>query len=307
MIGTKPHFLHGKRMSPSINAVAVLNGVCVLAIGFAVAFEVQGRLGGRLLETNDPSSYQPPSSNYPFRERPFPYDNASNYRVAWLGPFPEESKQFNLRTGESARLKVERESDRPTMHGCKGVITDSLHVILEGPSIIAPLEVKHEGRSFIATLTAYDVGIYKVYVEMIFKCSNQHAKSYNEIKKIITQPLLLQARKGKRAGFPRKACQDFRWRHGRWMECKRTPLPCVRTGWIWVPDSCHYRIITPDQMINNDPVWIVFAGTSVERGSFLSLVDYVLGERAQNLTTSNFWKCWGWSKSAVFWGKSFKG
>jgi hypothetical protein len=237
-----------------------------------------------------------------FQDRSFAYDNTSNYDVEWTGKFAGhslENAEWALQTGELALLKVTRRSQAPIMADCDGDISDSLHVLLDGPATLGPLNLSASGNQFAATITAYDVGMYRVHIEVIFRCSRPGASPANTIKTITERPAVLHVAKGPGAGFPRQLCRDYRWRHGRWMECSHTPLPCVRTRWIWVPDSCHYQVILPDQMINGDPMWIAFAGSSVERGSFLSLVDYVLGDRAKNLTSSDFWKCWGWSKWPV--------
>jgi hypothetical protein len=281
----------------------MLKGALTLAISLAVTFSVQWRFNELLSKSTHHGSHSNQvrmfATDYAFRERPFQYDNTSNYDIAWIGSENgQPALQWRLKTGETAVLKVTRRSAEVVMPGCTGNASDYLHVLLEGPALVAPLEVKQAGQVFIATLTAYDVGAYNVHIEIMFTCSQpqQGKMNYNAMKRIVEHPMHLQVDKGKRAGFPRKRCQDFRWRHGRWMECAHTPLPCVRTGWVWVPSSCHYEIITPYDMVNGDPTWIVFAGSSVERGSFLSLVDYVLDDRARNLTVSDFWKCWGWSE-----------
>ena len=65
------------------------------------------------------------------------------------------------------------------------------------------------------------------------------------------------------------------------------------------PCSCStgrcFSLHTAPQIYNADalpnlPLWIVWAGSSVIRGSFFSLVDIAAQERADNLTTSDYWK-----------------
>ena len=61
--------------------------------------------------------------------------------------------------------------------------------------------------------------------------------------------------------------------------------------------ECHLRIFTPDELDRLPrPLWIVFAGTSVQRGTFLSAADTLLqpGGRNANLTNDRVWRCWGW-------------
>jgi hypothetical protein len=62
-----------------------------------------------------------------------------------------------------------------------------------------------------------------------------------------------------------------------------------------VPEECHFHVFLPDELYQVPaPLWIVFAGTSVQRGTFLSAVDILLRDRGANLTTFRVSSCWGW-------------
>lgn len=205
-----------------------------------------------------------------------------------------------MRARDHATFDVTRVSGgNITMPDCNRTVTDDIHVLLEGPAILAPLSVMRDGNTARVTVTAYDEGIYNVHVEVVLHCQGERLGG--DFRRVAEQPLQLKvssagAGSKRSGGFPRKPCKDGRWRHGRWMECHATPLKnCMRTGWVWVPHDCYIPTLTPDAIINQaPPTWIVFAGTSVERGSFWSLLDHVLGPRAANLTDSDFWRCWGW-------------
>ena len=113
---------------------------------------------------------------------------------------------------------------------------------------------------------------------------------------------------------------------GRWIKCSAAEIPrsqCLSDGWIYMPHKCRHRITqTVDALeqakeIENKrggkPLWIVFSGSSVDRGTFHALVDHIAAigiiedgmikrsvadaifrnvedQRGQGSTT----KCWGW-------------
>ena len=113
---------------------------------------------------------------------------------------------------------------------------------------------------------------------------------------------------------------------GRWIKCAAAEIPpsrCPTDGWIYVPHKCSHRVTPTVEALEQakqivdirggKPLWIVFTGTSVDRGTFHALVDHVAAigmiengrikrsvadaifrnvedQRGRGSTT----KCWGW-------------
>lgn len=238
---------------------------------------------------------------YDFRSRPAMYNANHTCAVEWIGvdqQYAATSTSWKIRAREHATIKITMTSNF-TIEDCNGTTSYDFHVILEGTAVIAPVSTVKKAQDTFVAITAYDAGIYNVHIELAFECQVPGLQAEHKITRVLEKPLHLHVAAANGAGFPRKQCEDFHWRHGRWLECHNTPLACVRTGWVWVANDCHIPILSPDEIINHAPTWIVFAGSSVERGTFLSTVDYVLGSRAANLTESDFWKCWGWMDLTV--------
>lgn len=80
------------------------------------------------------------------------------------------------------------------------------------------------------------------------------------------------------------------WR-GRWMKCSSErvvePAECLRSGWVFRPDHCHYQTWTQNDLLTSIPQdqrrddgatrRLVFLGGRVLRGVFLSAADLLLG------------------------------
>ena len=113
---------------------------------------------------------------------------------------------------------------------------------------------------------------------------------------------------------------------GRWIQCAAAGVPpsrCLSDGWIYVPRECSHRITQTVDALKQakeivdkrggKPLWIVFTGSSVDRGTFHALVDHVAAigmiedgmikrsvadaifqnvedQRGRGSTS----KCWGW-------------
>lgn len=198
-------------------------------------------------------------------------------------------------SGGSPGQTQQQQQQRPLLECPGGLVDERIHVILEGPAaVVAPTNLVESAgtRSFFFHLTVYDPGTYNLHVEVISSC----VKSNNStMSPAAGSPFRVLVTGAAASRFPSKPCADYRYRHGRWLECHNTPLPCMRTGWVWVASDCYSYLYSPEEIVNAPPTWIVFAGSSVQRGSFLSLIDHILGpEAGANLTVSEFWKCWGW-------------
>lgn len=274
--------------------LAVLTA-CIVSLGTSGKFFVSSPLPQK-------SRHQPIYPPYDFRSRPFAKQTETSYMLDWIGvengQNQRASSPWKIETWDHAAIQLSFQGkERPTMSTCQnGTVKDTVHVILEGPAILGPVYMERVAKDItLFTLTAYDAGVYNVNIELIIECSERDGGSEVRRIQLDNGPVRLHVEPGHRAsGFPATRCTDLRWRHGRWMECHTTPLKCVRTGWVWVPNDCYVPILTRDEIVGQRPMWVVFAGSSIERGTFLSLVDYLLASRAANLTESDFWKCWGW-------------
>ena len=202
---------------------------------------------------------------------------------------------------------------------------ETVRVLFYGISVFSPTWVGDYEGTWKATFQPSDPGLYRVHVQSVYRFN----RSVHQFRAIQGSPFTLLVRPEgserltesqviaslpvSRTGeigaimYPDAVCVDAHRRPGRWVRCHDTPEPCVRTGWVWVPQTCHYQILRPEEVRRSPrPLWIVFAGSSVQRGSFFSFVDFLLQGKAHNLTTSGFWKCWGWMVSfpAVQWRAS---
>ncbi len=193
-------------------------------------------------------------------------------------------------------------------------VSETVRVLFYGISVFAPREWVVDNKGvWVAKYNISDPGLYQVHVQSVYRVN----RTVHQFRAVQGSPFTLLVRpkglehlndslvidilpisKTLQIGsivYPKALCIDAHRRYGRWVRCHDTPEPCVRTGWIWVPDACHYKIFRAEE-VRNSPraIWLVFAGSSVQRGSFLSFVDFVLQGKGRNLTKSQFWKCWGW-------------
>ena len=188
--------------------------------------------------------------------------------------------------------------------------TDLL-ITLDGPSYFSG-ETRYLGNGrYLAFYEPIDPGIYEMRVEIfkkLPKAPNANIFLYDfwqplgsspytvvvsniqELKSVTTSVALDQPPIVNPA-----LCRDLDVRHSRYVRCQDIGWPCTRTGWVWLPRDCHFKLYSRTELVNLvEPTWIVVAGSSVIRGTFLAGVDYLLGDRAANLTDSKIWKCWGW-------------
>eukprot|EP00291_Cryptomonas_curvata_P024438 CAMPEP_0172156070 /NCGR_PEP_ID=MMETSP1050-20130122/2982_1 /TAXON_ID=233186 /ORGANISM="Cryptomonas curvata, Strain CCAP979/52" /LENGTH=461 /DNA_ID=CAMNT_0012825049 /DNA_START=215 /DNA_END=1596 /DNA_ORIENTATION=- len=191
---------------------------------------------------------------------------------------------------------------------------ESVRVLFYGISVFSPLEwVGDYNGVWKASYRVSDPGLYRVHIQSVYRAN----RTIHQFRAIQGSPFVLLVRpKGTShlsesqvlamlprsqtlqigsIAYPAALCSDAHTRPGRWVRCHDTPEPCVRTGWVWLPEPCHYHIFRPEEIRKSPrPLWVVFAGSSVQRGSFFSFVDFILQDRGHNLTKTQFWKCWGW-------------
>jgi len=115
---------------------------------------------------------------------------------------------------------------------------------------------------------------------------------------------------------------------GRWVECAAAgiaPEQCLFDGWVYLPYNCQWDLVNTIDALeiskeiadarSGKPVWIVFTGSSIERGTAHALVDMLGGIGNYDPTTGDIdgsvadllfkgienvigqgsmTKCWGW-------------
>lgn len=179
---------------------------------------------------------------------------------------------------------------------------DDLYVVFEGPAIFTPRNVTRNETTAEVEFFAADSGHYDVHLEVQRYLNVSGPTGTSTFGRIAGSPFpltVLESAAGSVEALaptlhiPKMACPDMGWRTGRWVACHEWETGCMRGGWVWVPHSCHFNTYSAAQLLEvQEPLWIVLAGTSVQRGTFFSFVDMILQDRAVNLTESSFWKCW---------------
>jgi hypothetical protein len=178
---------------------------------------------------------------------------------------------------------------------------ENLYILFQGPTIFSPRKITRNTTLSIVEFVALDAGNYKIHVEVLLKRPGVGNNTYT---RVVDSPFVLTVIDGngghagkQHINFPTQQCTEAKWEegHGRWVPCQMWQSRCPRSGWSWVPEKCYYEIYSSEEIVNTAyPFWLVLAGTSVQRGTFFSIIDTLLGGKAANLTESSFWKCWGW-------------
>ena len=182
-----------------------------------------------------------------------------------------------------------------------------MYITLDGPAHIVG-EIRYAGNGrYLATYTVADPGVYELRVEIFRRLPRTAETRYSYFdywQPVAQSPYTIvvaeaePSRPASLAARPQvnpQLCTDLGTHPGRYVRCQDTNLPCVRSGWVWLPFHCHYKIFSRSELISNpEPLWIVLAGSSVIRGTFLTGVDYLLGVRGARLTISEVEFCWNW-------------
>jgi hypothetical protein len=138
----------------------------------------------------------------------------------------------------------------------------------------------------------------------------------------------LQAPPGFKVKLPTATCNGVDSPAGRWLKCSAagiSPRSCLRDGWVFVPYECRYTVLGDGASLlqraadirplpasgtvatgssvssssvsssissSAKPVWVVVVGSSIERGTFHTMVDLVAGvSRIQSKTSKYLASC----------------
>lgn len=160
--------------------------------------------------------------------------------------------------------------------------------------IFCPSKIdRQQPQKTMVSFTAPKSGEYHIFIDLIDLNNSTHP-----IVRVAGSPFLFHATQ---QSLPARAmvtsvkvpCTDgaLGWNEGFWQRSQSH----TKSGWKWQPNNCDMQYRDPKQLLKiQDPIWIVFTGSSVQRGTFFTLLDSILGTKAENLTKSDFWKCWGW-------------
>eukprot|EP00667_Euglena_gracilis_P006945 EG_transcript_7011 len=91
------------------------------------------------------------------------------------------------------------------------------------------------------------------------------------------------------------------WLDGAWVSARLASHRdnVLRYGWVYQPRYCSFDVFSHQHLqaaAQAAPKWLVFLGTSIQRGIFLTLVDLLLNSAQKaGVYDSITFKCWGWA------------
>ena len=179
------------------------------------------------------------------------------------------------------------------------VDAENLHVLFIGRAIFAA-DIEHVGDGrYKVTFNAHDPGLYRVHVSTYQHRDDPEHKQGSSVHwhKVEGSPFRIRVSQSSGTVVTQRQkplCTDVDT-VGRYVACQSLRSDtCLHEGWMWQPVACRYKVATLDSLHHAHPFWITFAGSSVTRGLFYSLVDQLQPKAVSNLTSSSAtYKCWG--------------
>jgi len=178
----------------------------------------------------------------------------------------------------------------------KGVNGFAPYVWAYGPSMTVLSAMESQPGVFVVRIPSMlDSGTYLVHV---------HAMTSNNSRCTVTgSPIQVTVPKSEDNNVERTfpLCQIQQNRdslEGRWLRCNALEISsrrCTRTGWIFQPWYCRFHIQPIWQLQHfKTPFWLLIDGTSTTRGVWWALLDSMVpAGHTKNISTANYWKCWG--------------